>query len=83
MMTPDEESCSLMVIEFCRDHFRKLGAVEFTKLGARAEDIAIASIYASLDLAQHHTGDPASALAWVRQALDLMEHAPLTAQTVQ
>jgi hypothetical protein len=53
--------------------FPKLGAVEFAKVGARPEDIAIGAIYSAVDLAQHHTGDTASALAWVRQALDLME----------
>lgn len=82
-MTHDEETCSMMVIEFCRDHFRKLGAVEFTKLGARPEDIAIAAVYSAIDLAQHHTGDPASALAWVRQALEVVAQSPSTGETVQ
>ena len=72
-MTHDEETCSMQVIEFCRTHFRKLGAIEFAKIGARPEDIAIGAIYSAVDLAQHHTGDTASALIWARQALDLME----------
>jgi hypothetical protein len=72
-MTPEEEHCSMLVIDFCRTHFRKLGAVEFVKIGARPEDIAIGAIYSAVDLAQHHTGDTTSALAWAREALDLME----------
>jgi hypothetical protein len=28
-MTKNEEECSMLVIDFCRRHFRKLGAVEF------------------------------------------------------
>jgi hypothetical protein len=72
-MTRDEEDCSMRAIEFCRTHFRKLGAVEFAKRGARPEDIAIGAIYSAVDLAQHHTGDTTSAIAWARQALDVME----------
>lgn len=81
-MKHDEETCSVMVIEFCRDHFRKLGAVEFAKLGARPEDIAIGAIYSAVDLAQHHTGDTLSALAWLRRALDVMEQG-MGGETVQ
>lgn len=81
-MTPNEEAASVAVIEFCRNHFRKLGAVEFAKLGARPEDIAIGAIYSAVDLAQHHTGDTVSALAWLRRALDVMERG-LVGETVQ
>lgn len=73
MMTEQEEQCSVVVIEFCRKHFRKLGEFEFAKLGARPDDISIAAIYAAVDLAQQHTGDPASAICWARGALDVLE----------
>jgi hypothetical protein len=73
MMTEQEEDCSMKVIDFCRRHFRKLGAEEFTKLGARPDDISIAAIYAAVDLAQHHTGDTASAIRWAREALAVLE----------
>jgi hypothetical protein len=78
-MTPDQETSSLLVIEFCRTHFRKLGAVEFAKLGARPDDIAIGAIYSAVDLAQHleQTGDTASAIAWARKALDELERQSL------
>lgn len=36
-------------------------------------DNAIAAIYAAHDLAMHHTGNAASAIDWLRDALDLME----------
>ena len=73
-MTEPEEDCSVQVIEFCRTHFRKLGAEQFAaKLGARPDDISIAAIYAAVDLAQHHTGDTASAIAWAREALAVLE----------
>jgi hypothetical protein len=73
MMTEEQEDCSMQVIDFCRRHFRKLGAEEFTKLGARPDDISIAAIYAAVDLAQHHTGDTASAIRWAREALAVLE----------
>jgi hypothetical protein len=74
MMTEQEEDCSMRVIDFCRRHFRQLGAEQFAaKLGARPDDISIAAIYAAVDLAQHHTGDTASAISWARQALDVLE----------
>lgn len=78
-MTHDEEVCSMQVIDFCRTHFRKLGAVEFAKLGARPDDIAIGAIYSAVDLAQHleQTGDTASAIAWARRALDELERQSL------
>ena len=67
------------MIEFCRNHFRKLGAEEFAKLGARPDDIAIGAIYSAVDLAQHlkRTGDTASAIAWARKALDELERQSL------
>jgi hypothetical protein len=74
MMTEEQEDCSMQVIDFCRRHFRKLGAEQFAaKLGARPDDISIGAIYAAVDLAQHHTGDTASAIAWAREALDMLE----------
>jgi hypothetical protein len=73
MVTEQEEDCSMQVIDFCRRHFRKLGAEEFAKLGARPDDISIGAIYAAVDLAQHHTGDTATAIRWARGALDVLE----------
>ena len=71
-MTHDEETRSVQVIEFCRIHFRKLGAIEFVKLGARPEDIAIAACYAAYDLAAAHKGDMAG-IEFARTALDVIE----------
>jgi hypothetical protein len=82
-MTEQEEDCSMQVIEFCRKHFRKLGSEEFTKLGARPDDISIAAIYAAVDLAQHHTGNTADAIRWAREALDVLEASQGPEGTVQ
>lgn len=83
-MTRDQEAKSVRSIEFCRLHFRKLGTEAFAQRGAATTDIAIAAAYAAVDLAQHVTGDPASAIAYVRLALDVFEEsAPATAETMQ
>jgi hypothetical protein len=82
-MAEQEEDCSVQVIEFCRTHFRKLGSEEFTKLGARPDDISIGAIYAAVDLAQHHTGDTASAIRWAREALTVLESTIGPEATVQ
>ena len=79
-MTHDEETCSVQVIEFCRTHFRKLGEVEFAKLGARPEDVAIAACYAATDLAG---SDPVLAVEFCRTALDVIERSILAGETVQ
>ena len=81
-MTLDEEACSMKVIEFCRQFNRRM-AEEQARIGARAEDIAIAAIHSAVDLAQHHTGDTASAIAWARRALDTMETGSSAGATIQ
>jgi hypothetical protein len=83
MMTEQEEDCSMLVIDFCRTHFRKLGSEQFAQLGARPDDISIAAIYAAVDLAQHHTGDTAAAIRWAREALDVLEASQGPEATVQ
>lgn len=83
-MTDREEICSAQVVEFCRRFNRRM-ATKQAEFGARTDDIAIAAAYSAVDLAQHHTGgDPASAIAWLRNALNVIEDgAPLTAETLQ
>ena len=83
-MTEQEEECSVMVIEFCRDHFRKLGNVEFAKMGARSEDIAIAAAYAAFDLATaNKDGDPIAGIEFARTALDVIERSLLSGERIQ
>ena len=82
-MTHDEETCSLQAIEFCRQFNRKMAAKQ-QEAGVRVEDIAIAAVASAIDLAQHHTGDKESAIAWVRSGLDVSEASqPLTMETMQ
>jgi hypothetical protein len=72
-----------MVIEFCRTHFRKLGAEEFVKLGARPADIAIAACYSAFDLSAAHKGDAIAGIEFARTALDVIERSLLSGETVQ
>lgn len=82
-MTHDEEEASIKAIEFCRQFNRKMAAKQ-QEAGVRVEDISIAAVASAIDLAQHHTGDTESAIAWVRSALDVAEASqPLTMETMQ
>lgn len=81
-MTSEEDS-SVIAIELCRKVNRS-AAMKYAEKGISADDIAIAAIYSAVDLAQHFTGDPASAIAWARRALDVLEaDLPLTLETIQ
>lgn len=80
-MAPDEDS-AMRVVAFCRHFFARM-AQEQQKVGARVEDIAIGSIYAAVDVAQAHTGDPIAAIEWARTALDVMERSLMSPETVQ
>lgn len=82
-MTHDEGTCSVQVIEFCRKHMRKLGAVEFTKIGARPDDVAIAACYAAFDLSAAHKGNPIEGIEFARTALDVIERSILAGETSQ
>lgn len=78
-----EEDASVIAIELCRK-INRSAATKYAEKGISAEDIAIAAIYSAVDLAQHFTGDPASAIAWARRALDVMEaEMPLPSETIQ
>lgn len=82
-MTHDEETCSVQVIEFCRTHFRKLGAVELAKIGAQPDDIAIAACYSAFDLSAAHKGNPIEGIEFARTALDVIERSLLAGETPQ
>lgn len=84
-MKHDQDMASERVIDFCRTHFRRLGAEELVRLGARPDDIAIAAVASAVDLAQHyHSGDPVAALAFVRRTLEILEaDMPFTMETIQ
>lgn len=85
MMTEQEEQRSVLVIEFCRKHFRSLGVEQFVaKLGARPEDVAIAACYAAFDLAASHKGtDPVAGVEFVRTACDVIERSIMSGETLQ
>jgi len=84
-MTEREEQCSVLVIEFCRKHFRNLGVEQFAaRLGARSEDVAIAACYAAFDLASLHKGnDRVAGIEFARTAIDVIERSLLSGETLQ
>ncbi|WP_395622149.1 hypothetical protein [Sphingomonas daechungensis] len=83
-MTNDEETCSLMVIDFCRRHLRDLAMTEFSKIGARPEDIAIAASYAAFDIATaHKDNDPVAGVEFVRTSVDVIERSLLDGKPFQ
>jgi hypothetical protein len=72
-MTGGDETLSMKAIELCRDLQRR-AAIECERHGVSLEDAAVASIYASHDIAQRFNGgDPFAAIEWLRTGLDLME----------
>ena len=71
-MTGNDEELSIKAIEIVRDLMRK-AAVECEKRGISLEDVAVAALYASVDIAQRYKGDPFGAVEWMRTGLDLME----------
>lgn len=81
-MTHDEETCSLLVIEFCRKTNRKTASAQ-AEVGARLEDIALGAVYSAYDLAVDHVGDHESAIAWLRDAVGVLEAGCLKLETLQ
>lgn len=71
-MTGNDEALSLRAIELARQHFRKL-ADDCAASGISAEDIAVASMYATFDIAEQAKGPAGVAIEWCRSALDVME----------
>ena len=73
-MTGNDEDISMKAIEIARDLMRK-AAVECERKGISLEDVAVAALYASMDIAQRFKVDPTgfAALEWLRTGLDLCE----------
>ena len=71
-MTRDDEEMSMKAIELTRDLCRRI-AIECQAHGISLEDVSVASLYASHDIAQNFRGDPFAAIEWMRTGLDLME----------
>ncbi|WP_395624269.1 hypothetical protein [Sphingomonas daechungensis] len=72
-MTGNDEDISMKTIEVVRDFMRKAAARCCEHHGFSIEDVAVASIYSTFDIAQRFKSDPFGALEWLRTALDLME----------
>jgi hypothetical protein len=71
-MTRDDEEISMKAIELTRDLCRR-AALECHARGISLEDVSVAMLYASHDIAQNFRGDAFAAIEWMRTGLDLME----------
>jgi hypothetical protein len=72
-MTGNDEDISVRAIEICRDLNRK-AAVECERRGISLEDVALAALYSTFDIAQRFKGgDPFAAIEWLHTGADLME----------
>lgn len=72
-MTGDNEQTSVKAIELCRNLNRK-AAAEYEKRGITPEDISIASLFATFDIAQRRFGnDPFAAVEFLRTGADMLE----------
>lgn len=78
-MTNDDEDQSMVAIELCRK-INRSAATKFHERGVSPEDIAIASLYSSLDLAMELKGDSMAAIEWLRTGLDVMERDAMAGQ---
>jgi hypothetical protein len=72
-MTGNDEDISVRAIEICRDLNRK-AAAECEWRGISLEDVTLAALYSTFDIAQRFKGgDPLAAIEWLRTGTDLME----------
>lgn len=71
-MTANDEATSMKAINICRDLNRKL-AMQCNAKGISAEDIAIAAVYSTYDVACGAKGHGISAIEWLRTGLDRIE----------
>jgi hypothetical protein len=78
-MTGDNEGISVEAIEMCRSLNRKL-ADQCASRGITVEDVSVASLFATFDIAQRRFGgDPFAAIEFLRTGADLMERQLLAA----
>lgn len=72
-MTNNDESASLIAIQKCRN-VNLRAAYKYHQQGVSGEDVAIASLYSTMDLATGlNGGDPIAAIEWLRNGCDMLE----------
>ena len=81
-MTSDDEMISEKAIGLCRNLQRKL-ANECHGKGISPEDIALASLYATFDIAESAKGPGLAAVEWLRSGLDVIERQLMARETIQ
>lgn len=79
-MTGDDVMISEKAIGICRKLNRQL-ANECHAKGISPEDIVLASLYASFDIAEVVKGQGLAAIDWLRSGLDIIEHQLLSGET--
>lgn len=81
-MTGHDEAVSEQAITMCRNLQRKL-ANECHAKGISPEDISLASLYATFDIAECAKGPGLVAVEWLRSGLDLIERQLMAGETMQ
>lgn len=71
-MTNDDEPLSMSAIDLCRNINRK-AANQYAERGVSPEDIALASLFSTFDIAEAAKGRGMVAVEWLRTGLDLIE----------
>ena len=72
-MTGNDEATSVQAIELCRELNRK-AAAECHRRGITPEDVSVAALYSTFDIAQRRfDGDSFAAIEFLRTGADLME----------
>lgn len=81
-MTGNDEAISERALEIVRGLNRKL-ANECFHRGISPEDIALATLYATFDIAEGAKGPGIAAVEWLRTGLDVIERSVLAQETIQ
>lgn len=81
-MTNADEDMSMAAIELVRGLSRKLAGECFHR-GISPEDVALANLYAAVDVAEGIAGRGLAAVEWMRTGLDVIERSLLAGETIQ
>lgn len=77
MMTGNDEALSMSAIDLVRNLQRTLANECFAK-GISPEDITLATLHATFDLAEATAGPGVTAVEWLRTGIDTIERQLLT-----
>lgn len=81
-MTGNDEALSMKAVEICR-RLQRSAAGQCEARGISTEDVALATLYASFDVALCFKRDPYAAVEWLRTGIDVIERQLLNRETKQ